>query len=64
MSKTKPFYKSKELWIALFGVYNLLGDALGLPHIEPTEEFIAAIIGAIAAVRVLFTETKLTLKNE
>ena len=59
---TKPFYKSKEVWLALFAIYNIAADNTGLPHIEPTEAFIAAIIAAIAAVRVLYTQTKLTLK--
>lgn len=61
--QSKPFYKSKEVWIALFAIYNIAADATSvLPHIEPTPEFLSAIIVAIGAVRVLFTESKLTIK--
>lgn len=59
---SKPVYKSKEVWLALFGLYNIAASQIGIPHIEPTDAFIAAIIGAIGAIRILYTESKLTIK--
>ena len=61
---TKSIFKSKEVWVAVIGLLNYGLAGIGWPSIEPTPELLAAIIGALLAIRVLFTETKLSLKND
>jgi hypothetical protein len=58
--KKKPWYKSKELWMALFPLVNAGLEGLGLPAINLTPQFYVAWIGLIGAVRAFFTKTKLT----
>lgn len=60
--KTKPIYKSKEIWVVIIAVINYVFNSFGLPSIEPTPELLAAIIVALGALRMLVTETKLSLK--
>lgn len=63
MTNKKPWYKSKEIALIAIGIYNMVAMAFGsLPHVDPTPELIAAYLGVIAAVRLFFTETKLSLK--
>lgn len=50
--------------MAVIGLLNYGLAGIGWPSIEPTPELLAAIIGALLAIRVLFTETKLSLKND
>jgi len=59
---TKPWYKSKELWLAIIGIANTVSKSLGGPGVEPTPELVSAWIGLIGAVRLFFTRTKLSLK--
>lgn len=57
----KSWYKSKELWMALFPLVNARLRAVGLPSIDLSPQFYVAWIGLIGAVRAFFTKTKLTL---
>lgn len=57
----KLWYKSKELWMALFPLVNAGLRAVGLPSIDLSPQFYVAWIGLIGAVRAFFTKTKLTL---
>jgi len=58
----KEFWKSKELWMAVFPLVNAALRGLGLPSIDLGPEFYVAWIGLIGAVRAFFTKTKLTLR--
>ena len=60
--ETKPFYTSKEVWIGVIAILNIVFNLIGLPSIEPTPEFYGALIGLIVAVRVFVTQSKLSLK--
>lgn len=60
----KPFYKSKEVWVVILTIMNTVSYYAGGPAIEPTPELLTAIIGAVGAIRVLLTETKLALTAE
>jgi len=61
-TNTKKWWKSKELWMALFPLVNAGLRGLGLPSIDLGPEFYVAWIGLIGAVRAFFTKTKLTLR--
>ena len=58
----KPLYKSKEVWIGVLAIVNVIFSYFGMPSVEPTPELLSAIIGVLVAIRVLYTETKLSLK--
>lgn len=58
----KPWYKSKELWMAVFPLVNAALRGVGLPSIDLGPEFYVSWIGLIGAVRAFFTKTKLTLR--
>lgn len=63
-TKTKAFYKSKEFWVGIFAIYNVVANSVGfLPHIEPTAGFLAAVVGLMTALRLFFTESKLALRT-
>lgn len=61
MNNQKRWYKSKELWMAVFPVVNIILRSLDLPSIELTEGFYAGWIALIGATRLFFTKTKLTI---
>lgn len=60
---TKAWCKSKEMAAFLIFIYNGVAYLTGtLPSVEPTPELVTAYVSAVAAIRLFFTETKLSLK--
>jgi len=59
---TKKIYESKEVWVAVVALINYGLSLLGFAIIEPTPELYAAIVGVVLAIRVLFTEARITFK--
>ena len=64
MPTSKVWFKSKEVWVGIVYLLNMLFNALGWPSIEPTPEFYTTVISLIVALRLFWTETKLSLRVE